>query len=96
VCLTRPSFHNTSAIAAVVALTTTMADRVEVAFRDGGGVSYDEQPDELSALVDRLGRPRYDALLVDAYLRWCPVSWHNSRPARRWSTSGAGAAMPPT
>jgi SAM-dependent methyltransferase len=72
VCLAGPSFYNTSAIAAVVALTTTMADRVEVAFRDGGGVSYDEQPDELSELVDRLGRPRYDALLVDAYLPVVP------------------------
>ncbi len=68
VCLTGTSLYNSSAIASLVRLTAALSPGVELAFRNGDGVPFHEQPEELLELIDRMSRGRYDALLLKAYL----------------------------
>lgn len=67
-CLTGDSFYNTAAMAQVVANGNRNNERLAEAFRTGGGIAYSEQPDDVVARMDAMGRARYDTFLVDAYL----------------------------
>jgi SAM-dependent methyltransferase len=68
VCLTGDSFYNTTAMARLIAAGASRNDRLATAFREGGGIRYTEQPRDVVALMDALGRARYDTFLVDTYL----------------------------
>lgn len=67
-CLTGDHFYNTSAIARVLANGNRNNEQLARAFRDGGGIAYDEQPSEVLGLMDAMGRARYDTFLVSRIL----------------------------
>ncbi len=47
-------------------------DDVEAAFRNGGGVSYDQYRPHFTHAMDAIGRAKYDELLVSTYLPKAP------------------------
>lgn len=64
-------YHLSGMVSIAVGAGQTL-DRLEEAFREGGGIGYSEQPHDVDEVVDRLSRHRYDALLVDSYLAQVP------------------------
>ncbi len=62
-------------MAPLAALHTHLAKHVHQvarAFQEGGGVPYAEYRPEFTEVMDSIGRPAYDALLIDAYLPLVP------------------------
>lgn len=70
--LTGPRHTNLSAMAGLIAGLAPRADDVEAAFRSGGGVAYERYRPHFTHSMDSVGRARYDALLVRAYLPVAP------------------------
>lgn len=70
--LAAASPYNLSGMVSIATGTAQALDQLEVAFREGGGISYDDQPLDVDEVIDRLSRHRYDALLVDSYLAQVP------------------------
>lgn len=70
--LAADSPYNLSGMVTIAAGTAQSLDQLELAFREGGGISYDEHLLDVDEVVDRLSRHRYDALLVDSYLAQVP------------------------
>lgn len=67
-CLVGDSFYNTSAMASALANGNRNNDTLAEAFRRGGGIAYGDQPDDVVARLDAMGRARYDTFLVGDYL----------------------------
>ena len=70
--LTGSSYTN---LAPTAGLFTGLAPRIDdviEAFKTGGGVSYDRYRPHFTHAMDALGRAKYDALLVQAYLPKAP------------------------
>lgn len=70
--LTGKRYQNLSAVSGLLTGLTPRLDDVESAFREGGGVSYDRYRPHFTHAMDAVGRARYDALLVSAYLPFAP------------------------
>jgi SAM-dependent methyltransferase len=70
--LEAPSPYHLSGMVTIAAGAAQALDRMEQAFREGGGIGYAEQPHDVDEVIDRLSRHRYDALLVDSYLAQVP------------------------
>lgn len=70
--LTGQRYQNLSAVSGLLTGLTPRLDDVESAFRNGGGVSYDRYRPHFTHAMDAVGRARYDALLVSAYLPFAP------------------------
>lgn len=70
--LAAASPYNLSGMVSIATGTAQALDQLEVAFREGGGIGYEEQRLDVDEVIDRLSRHRYDALLVDSYLAQVP------------------------
>jgi SAM-dependent methyltransferase len=70
--LVAPSPYHLSGMVSIAVGATQALDRMEQAFREGGGIGYSEQPHDVDEVIDRLSRHRYDALLIDSYLAQVP------------------------
>jgi SAM-dependent methyltransferase len=70
--LTAASPYHLSGMVTIAAGTAASLEQLELAFREGGGIGYDEHTLDVDEVVDRLSRHRYDALLVDSYLAQVP------------------------
>jgi len=70
--LVAASPYHLSGMATIAVGAAQALDRMEQAFREGGGIGYSEQPHDVDEVIDRLSRHRYDALLIDSYLAQVP------------------------
>ena len=70
--LTGSSYTNLAPTAGLLTGLAPRIDDVIEAFRSGGGVSYDRYRPHFTHAMDALGRAKYDALLVRAYLPKAP------------------------
>lgn len=70
--LTGVSFTNLAPTAGLLTGLAPRIDDVIAAFRTGEGVSYDKYRPHFTHAMDALGRAKYDALLVKAYLPKAP------------------------
>ena len=70
--LTGSSYTNLAPTAGLLTGLAPRIDDVIEAFRTGGGVSYDRYRPHFTHAMDGLGRAKYDALLVRAYLPKAP------------------------
>jgi 2-polyprenyl-3-methyl-5-hydroxy-6-metoxy-1,4-benzoquinol methylase len=66
--LTGNTALNLAAMSPMFSHLAKHVDTVTDRFRTGGGVDYSEYRPEFTDVMDEIGRRRYDALLVDAYL----------------------------
>lgn len=64
--------YNLSGMLTMSAVTAQSLDDLQQVFVEGGGIGYDRQRLDVDAVMDRLSRNRYDALLVDSYLAQVP------------------------
>lgn len=88
--LTADSPYNLSGMVTIAVGTAVSLDQLEVAFREGGGISYEDHPLDVDAVIDRLSRHRYDALLVDGYLAQVPGLSERLRQGARVLELGCG------
>ena len=70
--LTGPRYTNLAPMSGMVMGLAQRLDDVAVAFRNGGGVPYDNYRPHFTHSMDVLGRAKYDELLVNAYLPSAP------------------------
>lgn len=70
--LAAESPYNLSGMVTIATGTAQSLDQLEIAFREGGGIGYEQQLLDVDEVIDRLSRHRYDALLVDSYLAQVP------------------------
>lgn len=70
--LTGASYTNLAPTAGLLTGLAPRIDDVLEAFKTGGGVSYDRYRPHFTHAMDALGRAKYDALLVRAYLPKAP------------------------
>jgi SAM-dependent methyltransferase len=71
-CLTGTGSTNLAPYSRLATHLAKHVDAVTRAFREGGGVSYEEFRPEFTDVMDALGRGAFDELLVDAYLPLVP------------------------
>jgi ubiquinone/menaquinone biosynthesis C-methylase UbiE len=67
-CLTGDSAFNLAPMAQLLGHSGKLMAKVAESFRTGAGVSYSEYQPEFTELTDVMGRRRYDAMLIGAYL----------------------------
>lgn len=70
-CLTSGSPMTMAPATGMVALAARHVPAVARTLREGGGIPYEDYPD-FHALMDAMGRSRYDAMLVDGYVAAVP------------------------
>jgi hypothetical protein len=70
--LTGERHTNLAPMAGLIAGLAPRADDVEASFRSGAGVAYERYRPHFTHAMDSVGRARYDALLVRAYLPTAP------------------------
>lgn len=70
--LTGERYTNLAPVAGLVVGLAPRADDVIDAMRSGGGVPYEKYRPHFTHAMDRVGRARYDALLVKGYLPVAP------------------------
>ncbi len=70
--LTGERYTNLAPVAGLVVGLAPRADDVIEAMRSGGGVPYERYRPHFTHAMDRVGRARYDALLVNSYLPTSP------------------------
>lgn len=64
--------YNLSGMVSMAVGAAEGLDALELAFREGGGIGYEDQPLDVDEVIDRLTGDRYSALLVDRYLDQVP------------------------
>ncbi len=67
-CLTGSGAENVAPVSRLVSLLGEQVGGVATAFREGGGVPYEQYRPGFTDVMDGMGRNTYDALLVDAFL----------------------------
>jgi SAM-dependent methyltransferase len=94
VCLTGDSPYNLAAGSRMALVGAPHSDAIVRAFRRGGGIPYSAYLPGFPRIMDELNRPRYDALLVRAYLPRARGLDARLRAGARVADVGCGAAHP--